>query len=225
MPSPSRAPSIAPSIAPRTASAAAAKELRRRILAGAYEAGAQLKQDALAAELGVSRIPVREALVQLEAEGLVRIEPHRGAMVVGIDPAAALELYDIRALIEPELMRLSAPRLSPEDFVRLDALLDAFDAKAGDPRPWGELNTALHLALYARAERPKMLALATGLLRDCDRTTRLQLSRADLGLERARREHRELVALARRGDGEGAAALTRAHILHVRAALADILAG
>lgn len=212
------------SVAPRTASAAAAQELRRRILAGVYAPQTQLKQDALAADLGVSRIPVREALVQLEAEGLVRIEPHRGAMVVGLDPAAALEIYDIRALIEPELMRLSTPRLGEEDFARIDALLDAFDAQSGDPRPWGELNTALHLALYAGAGRPKMLALAAGLLRDCDRTTRLQLARTDLGLERARREHRELAALARRGDAEGAAALTRAHVLHVREALARILA-
>jgi len=217
-------PSRPASVQPRTASAAAAAELRRRILAGVYAGGTQLKQDALAADLGVSRIPVREALVQLEAEGLVRIEPHRGAMVVGIDPAAALELYDIRALIEPELTRLSTPRLSAEDFATLDALLAQFEARSGDPRPWGELNTAFHLALYARAERPKMLALAAGLLRDCDRTTRLQLTRADPELARAQREHRELVALARAGDAEGAAALARAHILHVRAELARILA-
>lgn len=212
------------SVQPRTASAAAAEELRRRILAGVYEGGTQLKQDALAADLGVSRIPVREALVQLEAEGLVRIEPHRGASVVAIDPAAALELYDIRALIEPELMRLSTPHLTQADFAGLDALLAEFDAQASDPRAWGELNTAFHLALYARAGRPKTLALAAGLLRDCDRTTRLQLARTEAALARARREHRKLAALARAGDGEGAAALTRAHILHVRDALARILA-
>lgn len=217
-------PARSSSVQPRTASAAAAEEVRRRILAGTYAAGTQLKQDALAADLGVSRIPVREALVQLEAEGLVRIEPHRGAMVVGIDPAAALELYDIRALIEPELMRLSTPNLSAQDFDMLAALLAEFEARSGDPRPWGELNTALHLALYARAGRPKTLALAAGLLRDCDRTTRLQLSRADPQLKRAQREHRELVKLARSGDAEGAAALTRAHILHVRDELARILA-
>lgn len=217
---PSRPPS---SVAPRTASAAAAAALRERIFAGVYEAGAPLRQDALAAELGVSRIPVREALVQLEAEGLVRIEPHKGASVAALDAAEILELYELRALVEPELMRLSTPRLTATDFVAIEALVAAFDAGASDPRPWGELNTDLHLALYARAGRPRALALVAGWLRECDRTTRLQLSRGEEDRTRAQAEHRELAALARAGEAEAAAALTRAHILNVRDRLAAIL--
>jgi DNA-binding GntR family transcriptional regulator len=197
--------------------------LRERIFAGVYPAGAALRQDALAADLGVSRIPVREALVQLEAEGLVRIAPHKGASVVALDPDEVLELYALRALVEPELMALSTPLLREEDFAALDGLLDAFDARAGDPLAWGELNTALHLALYARAPRPRTLALASGWLRECDRTTRLQLGLGAAGLERARREHRALVDLARAGDAAGAARLTRDHILTVRDEVACIL--
>lgn len=216
---------VGKSAAHRTLSAAAAEELRRRIFAGAYPGGAQLRQDALAADLGLSRIPVREALLQLEAEGLVKIEPHRGATVTTLDPETLAELYEIRALIEPELARLSTPRLTAEDFAALDALLADFSAqgKAGDPRRWGELNTALHLALYGRAGRPRLLAMAAGLLRDCDRTTRVQLSRDAAALARAEREHAELVALARAGDAEGVAALTRAHIRQVADSLGALI--
>lgn len=218
-------PPAPPSIAPRTASAAAAAALRERIFAGVYPAGTALRQDALAAELGVSRIPVREALVQLEAEGLVKIAPHKGASVAALDSVEALELYDLRALIEPELAALSVPRLTAEDLAGLDAILAAFGApEAADPARWGALNTALHLALYARAGRARTLALTESLLRDCDRFTRLQLTRAH-GFARAAREHAELVALARKGDATGAARLTRGHIVHVREELARILGG
>ena len=70
----------------RTISASVAEELRRRIVDGEFQAGFQLRQEALAVEFGVSRIPVREALMQLEAEGLVKIHPHRGAIVSALSP-------------------------------------------------------------------------------------------------------------------------------------------
>jgi DNA-binding GntR family transcriptional regulator len=216
---------VGKSAAHRTLSAAAAEELRRRIFSGDYPGGTQLRQDALAAELGASRIPIREALLQLEAEGLVKIEPHRGATVTTLDPKTVSELYEIRALIEPELTRLSIPRLTAEDFKALDALLasSAAQSKSGDPRPWGELNTLLHMTLYRRADRPRLLALAGGLLRECDRYTRLQLSRGEAELARAEREHAELVALARAGDVDGAARLCHAHIRKVADRLGAII--
>lgn len=210
----------------RTLSAAAAEELRRRIFSGVYPGGTQLRQDALAQDLGASRIPIREALLQLEAEGLVRIEPHRGATVTELDPKALAELYEIRLLIEPELMRLSAPGLTAEDFSALDSLLGQFEAAvaARDSLRWGELNTALHMTLYSRAGRPRMLAMAGALLRECDRYTRLQLLNSESAVERASREHGELVALARAGDAAGAENLCRAHIRHVSDSLNAALA-
>ena len=94
-----------------TMSAAAADKLRRRILDGTLPAGFQLRQDLLAEELGISRIPIREALVQLEAEGLVRIIPHRGAVVSELSLSEIEELFELRALIEPHLLRRSAALL------------------------------------------------------------------------------------------------------------------
>ena len=80
----------------RTRVEAAAEELRRRILDGEFPEGFQLRQDALAAEFGISRIPIREALFQLEAEGLVIIHPHRGAIVSALSAAEVGEIYALR---------------------------------------------------------------------------------------------------------------------------------
>ena len=95
----------------RTIAGSIGTEIRRRILDGRYPAGSQLRQDGLAAEFGASRIPVREALFQLEAEGLVRILPHRGAMVAPLSPAdaaEALELYQAKGnVVAAERVRAS----------------------------------------------------------------------------------------------------------------------
>jgi DNA-binding GntR family transcriptional regulator len=108
----------------RTRVEAAAEELRRRILDGEFPEGFQLRQDALAAEFGISRIPIREALFQLEAEGLVIIHPHRGAIVSALSAAEVEEIYELRALLEPRLLASSAPKLTPEDYRAIDAILD-----------------------------------------------------------------------------------------------------
>jgi DNA-binding GntR family transcriptional regulator len=163
---------------------------------------------------------VREALLQLEAEGLVRILPHRGAVVSELSVDEIEELFELRALIEPRLLRRSAPRLTAEDHAALRAILAEFGAalRGGEAGRWGELNTLFHLRLYGRAGRPRSLALVSNLLRDCDRHTRLQLTQTD-GRARAEREHGELLALCEAGDVRAAARLLRAHIEHVRDAL------
>ncbi|MCQ4159017.1 GntR family transcriptional regulator [Roseomonas sp. GC11] len=209
----------------RTVSAALLEEIRRRVLDGRYPAGSQLRQDMLAEEFGVSRIPVREALFQLEAEGLVRISPHRGATVAELSPEELEEAFALRALLEPRLLRASAPRLEAEDFTALERLLDDYAAamRAGDTSRWGELNTALHLRLYARAGQKRTAAMVASLLQECDRYTRLQLSTEPEGLARADREHRELVRLCRAGAVEAAAALLAAHVAHVGQALLAFL--
>ncbi len=96
-----------------------ADALRRKIVAGELPEGHQLIQDALAAEFGVSRIPVREALAQLKGEGLVRIVPHKGAVVSELSIAEISELFMLRVLLEPILLKKSIPKLTPADFWRL----------------------------------------------------------------------------------------------------------
>ena len=111
-----------PRLGHRTLSAAIVEQLRRDILDGTYAAGAQLRQDALAETFEVSRIPVREALFQLEAEGLVLIEPHKGAVVSAFSLEEIDDVFDLRVLLEPRMLAQSAPRLTPQDFIEAAAL-------------------------------------------------------------------------------------------------------
>lgn len=209
----------------RTVAAAATEAIRRRILDGTYATGAKLHQDMIAAELGISRIPVREALFQLDAEGLVRIEPQRGASVAPLSRERMVETLELRAMLEPYLLRNSAPHLTDADFAALARILgdygEAIAAQAANR--WGELNTEFHLGLYARANRPRAQAIVITLLRESDRYTRLQLSQSIDYQRRAQREHAKLLRLCRTGAVEEAAALMRAHILHVSDSLGRAL--
>ncbi|WP_372426474.1 GntR family transcriptional regulator [Salinarimonas chemoclinalis] len=220
---------LADPLGQRTIAARAAEALRRRILSGEYPGGFALRQDALAAELGASRIPIREALVQLEAEGLVTIKPHRGAVVCALSAAEADELFALRALLEPRLLARSAPLLTLGDFAALDAILAEYGARmrAHDPSRWGMLNTTLHLRLYAHAGQPRTAGIVTTLLASADRYTRIQLAHADRNgdrLARAEAEHAALVDLCREGAFAQACALLAAHIDGAREDLLALLA-
>jgi DNA-binding GntR family transcriptional regulator len=205
-------------------SAAIADRLREAILGGGHRAGTQLRQDALAAEFRVSRIPVREALIQLEAEGLVQIEPHKGAVVTGLSMEEVDDVFDLRVSLEGRLLADSIPRLSDADFVRIEAAREAFDlmVATGDIARSGGLNADLHMAFYAGARMPKTAAIVAGLLQTSDRYTRLQLS-STKGLAKAGREHRELAALCRKRNVAAATVLLANHIEAVRVDLAGVL--
>lgn len=213
-----------PPLVHRTLSAAIAEQLRQGILSGAFAAGAQLRQDALAAQYQVSRIPVREALFQLEAEGLVQIEPHKGAIVSSFSRAEVDDVFDLRALLEPRLLRSSAPQLSDADYADI-AQLDAAFASAiaqQDIAHWGELNARFHQALYRHAPQPRTLAIVSQLLQSSERYTRLQMNRA-AALPRAEREHRKLVQLCRAGQVDAACEHLARHIETVRKDLHRLL--
>lgn len=200
----------------RTLAAAAADELRRRILSGQYPGGCQLRQADLSHDFEISRIPIREALVQLDAEGLVRIVPHRGTFVAQLSVPEIAELFSLRALLEPRLLQASAPKLNSKDFAALDAILSEYSYELRDRHVvrWGELNSALHSLLYKWAELPRTASIVASLLRNTERHTCMQLVFTD-GLERAETEHAEIVALCRRGAFEEASAFLAEHIRNV----------
>ncbi|MBB3019325.1 DNA-binding GntR family transcriptional regulator [Microvirga lupini] len=197
----------------RTISASVAEELRRRIVDGEFQAGFQLRQEALAVEFGISRIPVREALMQLEAEGLVKIHPHRGAIVSALSPEEVEELFELRALLEPRLLEASAPHLAEADYQRLTDILREYSSElhAMQVSRWGELNREFHMVLYQHAVQPRSLAIVANLLQECDRHTRLQLTLTD-GRARAEAEHDELLRLCVEGQIEQACKLLKSHI-------------
>lgn len=204
----------------RTIAASAAEEIRKLIFDGELKDGQPIRQDFLAARLGISRTPIREALVQLETEGLVRSVPHKGAVVTGLSLEEIRETFELRELLEPALLKASAPRLTGEDFMKLKAILKEYSAelRTRNVARWGELNTILHTTLYARAERPQTESIVARLLHASDRYTRLQLLMMK-GLKRAEAEHAEIVEHCEKGRIARAAMELKQHIAHVKSEL------
>lgn len=208
----------------RTLSAAIVDRLRQAILDGSHPAGTQLRQDALAETYGVSRIPVREALFQLEAEGLVRILPHKGAVVSELSLEEVNDVFDLRTILEPRMLASSAPEFAAEDFAMLDFIQSRFIAaiRAHDISRWGVLNAEFHMALYARARQPRTKAIVSALLQTSDRYTRVQLS-STAAMGKAEQDHAHLIALCKRGEVEEACRFLKGHIEEVRRDLVRVL--
>lgn len=143
---------------PVTASAFVVARLRDAILGGELAPGQRLRQQALAAELGFSHVPLREALQRLELEGFVEISPHRGAFVVPLVAADAAELFQLRVELETAVLRASAQNISADQLDRLCAIHAAAN-KEKDKLRYGELNWQFHSALYAASGRPRTLKL------------------------------------------------------------------
>jgi DNA-binding GntR family transcriptional regulator len=191
--------------------------VRRAILDGDFEPGAQLRQDELAERYGTSRIPVREALRQLESEGLVTIHPNRGAVVSTLSLEDVLEMLEIRIALECRALRLAIPNMVDVDFEAAADILKSYDA---EPRPqkWGEMNWQFHKALYAPSNRPKLIAMIEANYGHVGRFIRLQVSLA-AGKERPQREHYAMLEACRRGDIDGAARMLEEHIIHTQKSL------
>jgi DNA-binding GntR family transcriptional regulator len=198
--------------------------LRERILRGDYPEGEPLRQDALADELGVSRIPVREALRQLEAEGLVTFSPHRGAVVSSLSLDEIDELFELRAEIESDLLRRAIPKMSKEQLDRATEIVDEFQSAldSGEATRWGPLNWHFHAALYAPAGRNFTMNVLQKLHQHSDRYFRMQVLLAHGGA-RANAEHREIANAVRKKDAKMATQLMRAHILGAGQALSALL--
>ena len=208
----------------QTLTSAVTESLRKRILSGEFTDGQQLRQEALSNEYGVSRVPVREALRQLEAEGLIQIIDHKGALVSKLSLDDVLELLDIRAVLESELLRASIPRQSPSDLELATQTLAEFEQALlnNDVRHWGELNSRFHMALYRSAGRPNTLALIEQLHNKTDRYTRMQILFTQT-MERAHQEHTKLLELCKNGAVDEAAEFSRFHIQSAGHALESYL--
>ncbi len=208
----------------RTLSAMITDQLRQAILDGTYPAGSQLRQDALGEAYGVSRIPVREALFQLEAEGLVRIVPQKGAIVSELSLDEINDVFDLRVLLEPRMLAESAPLFSADDFAVLDAIQKRFEAAIadGDRSEWGQINAEFHMAMYVNARQPRTQSIVTALLQTSDRYTRMQLSTVE-AMGTAEKEHAELIALCRDQRIDAACGFLAQHIEAVRSDLLRVV--
>ncbi|KQT34877.1 GntR family transcriptional regulator [Sphingomonas sp. Leaf412] len=198
--------------------------VRDRILAGTVAGDRAIRQDALAAELGVSKIPLREALTRLEQEGLVRSEANRGYFVRDLSAAEAEEVYALRLKLEPEMVGLAATRADEaerrhaiETLGQLDEVTDAH----GDGV--GAFNRAFHLALIRPARQPITATVLERLHVMGERYVRKHLE--PLGRDRrANDEHAELLHSWLARDVAHVALLMRAHVAKTMADLRRQLA-
>ena len=206
----------------RSLSKVVGEKIRGQILDGKLRPGERLVEDKLSAELGVSRVPVREALRELSAEGLVRLERHRGASVTEITPQMVADLVEVRALLEGLNARLAAQRHDPEIVRLLGEVLKRGNAAAdsGSPEQLARLNAEFHERL-AEASRNSVLSDVMRGLRE-----RTSLAFALNGRSRARedwQEHAGILAAVIAGDGELAALLATRHVHNAAAAFAQMV--
>lgn len=207
------------SIVVRTLSDQVFEIVRERIVVGSIRPEAPIRQDALAADLGVSKIPLREALVRLEHEGLIQGQANRGYSVRPLSAQQADEIYGLRLAIEPPAAAAGAANAGPVDRAHTLAMLAMLeDARDSTPGEIAVCHRQFHLALV----RPAGRSLTTGLI---ERLTMLAERyiiahmQPEGRYQRADREHRDLTDAWLAGDGEGVESLMVRHLASTRSDL------
>lgn len=193
-----------------------AESLRMRILNGSLAPGLQIRQEAVAEQFGVSRVPVREALRQLEAEGLIRSELYRGAFVTSRTLDEVLEMLDIRIGLELRALKLALPNMTAATLHQAKAILARYDASAR-PQDWRDLNLAFHLCLYQPCNRTRLVKMIEDVVLGTDVFLRTYIS-ATMGRHDPQAEHRRLLE-ACATDHALALKLLEEHIENTKAAL------
>jgi DNA-binding GntR family transcriptional regulator len=208
----------------RTMSSQLITRIRERILAGAYAPGAQLLQDSIAAEFGVSKIPVREALVQLKSEGLVDVFAHRGFQVRAVSARDMQEVFRLRLAVEPDAVAEAAPNASDADRAAAASALHALNQAltAGDLKTSGDLNSAFHLALVVPRLQPVTSEMLGRLHTLAQRYVRMHLQPAGR-VKRAIKEHTALYRAWLAKNAEEARDLCSAHIEETHDELVQVL--
>ncbi|WP_127090891.1 GntR family transcriptional regulator [Aquabacter cavernae] len=188
--------------------------LEEEIVAGRLRPGQRLDEASLAERFGVSRTPIREALILLAASGLVEIRPRRGAFVALLGPRALIESFEFMAELEAACARLAARRMTPDDRATLLAVHAACEAamQAGDDEAYYPANAAFHQAIYAAAANRVMAGEARRHQLRLQPYRRLQL-RVPRRMETSFAEHEAILSALLAGDGDAAADLLRNHVL------------
>jgi DNA-binding GntR family transcriptional regulator len=195
---------------PVVTSQSIADALRADILRGKLQDGQPLKQDEIASQFGVSKIPVREALVQLKVEGLVDFYPNRGAFVSELSAAEADEIYIMRIALEKAILARAIPDLTVAHFKRAAEILATIDNESNIAK-WGELNWEFHATLYSPAELPRVMETIRTLHTNIARYLVLYLAGMDYQ-KKSQREHRALLQACRAGDVEKAEVILEEHL-------------
>lgn len=202
------------------------RALRDAILDGRLPAGAPLRQTDLAARLGISRTPIREALGRLQQEGLVERLPRGGVRVALLDLEASAELYDLREVLDGLAARLAARRATAPALAGLERALDrmARSLAHGDLTLWFGAHVAFHSGIFRAAGNARLLGLL-GTVRLSIRHFHPLLLQTSGRLARALEEHRRIYDAIAARDPEEAEREARAHIVHAREVVLKAMAG
>lgn len=186
--------------------------IRESILSGKYPPGARLVAEDLASEMGVSRMPIREALHRLEVAGLVTIAPHRGAVVSELSEHEIIEVYHIRAVLDGLATRLAAPNLTPDDHRQLECLLEEMTeaARQKDLEQLLRINREFHLVIWKAARAPRLQGLLENLYDASQRLRNLSLLLPGR-LDQISREHRSIASALKKGDVAAAERFANEH--------------
>lgn len=187
------------------------EQIEEQIATGQLPPGSALDEVALATQFGVSRTPVREALIQLTAEGLVELRPRRGAVVASVGPARLLEMFEVMAELEAMCARLAARRMSEAEHAELLAAHRACEAARGDPDAYFYCNERFHAAIYAGSHNGFLAEEAAALQRRLRPYRRLQLRVRDR-MTNSFAEHEAVVAALLAGDAAAAGDALRRHV-------------
>jgi len=201
-----------------------AEDLRKRILQGELAGGTPLRQERLAQEYGVSRMPVREALQQLDSEGLINNQAHFGASVVELSRSEIDEIFDLRLMLEPDLLAHAIPHMTAASVAKSQHILRELDQayETGDLSHWGLLNTRFHLSLYEPSGRSITLAFLHKISLQVDHYMRMHMAMTEAVSDGAE-DHLRILELSSTGQTRSATDLLTRHILQTREQLVCIL--
>lgn len=201
--------------------------LRESIMRGELKPGERLRIEDIAQRLGVSPIPVREALHMLQSERLVENIPHVGATVAKISKQSIIEVFTVMEGLELVATRTAAQRLTSAEMQRLDELLKAMDRtiEADDYNQWSDLNTEFHLAIVQITNMPMLQEMTTRVLNQWDRVRRYYLKDVlAFRLAHAQHEHRLILQAMADHDYERLGQLVREHNQGALSAYTEYLA-
>jgi DNA-binding GntR family transcriptional regulator len=207
-----------------TTSSAVTVLLRQALDRGRWAAGHPLRQEEIAVELGVSRVPVREALFQLQAEGLLEMVPNKGMYVRTLSEAELRELFHLRRLLEGDVLQQAVPLHTSASINRVETIQAALD-KAHAVADWIAGDREFHEALYAPAQRTESMAIVRRLR---FRVDRFYFARMKPGTRAQgwHDEHHALVRALKRRDAKAALRVLQAHLEETeRSALATLARG
>lgn len=196
----------------RTVGDMAYEVIREGILTGVFQPGQRLRQDALAAQIGVSRIPVRSALMKLEQQGLVTFQPYRGAVVNTLGGMDVQEIYEIRAVLECHALRKAMTAMTPERLARLEQLANELNAVENNEE-FLQKRAEFYHELYDAKRQPRLVAMIDRLREEVGRYS----IEHNLNYVRppGERDHLQVLAFLQANDADGAVRWLQDHLEQV----------